>query len=182
MKYDLKKLREEYNTGKKLEFVFFWSHQECESITKTCFSNWYASEFSLDHIRYKTTEHYMMAKKAELFKDHEFLKKIMEADSPKVAKELGRLVRGFTNEIWDQYKYDIVLQANLAKFSQHPKLKEFILSTADKILVEASPHDNIWGIGMNEHHKDVKNPNLWRGKNLLGFVLMEVRDGLREKH
>ena len=68
---------------------------------------------------------------------------------------------------------------NLLKFSQNQNFKDFLLSTGDKILVEASPYDRIWGIGMLETDNRAENPLLWNGENLLGFALMEVRDQLR---
>ncbi|WP_295221067.1 NADAR family protein [uncultured Chryseobacterium sp.] len=82
-------------------------------------------------------------------------------------------------QLWDEHKYEIVKQGNLLKFSQNEKLKEFLLSTEDKVLVEASPYDTIWGIGMPETNPKAGNPSEWNGENLLGFALMEVRDELK---
>ena len=128
---------------------------------------------------YKTAEHYMMAGKAKLFNDLEILEQILKSDTPNQAKSLGRKVKNFDPQLWDEHKYEIVKQGNLLKFSQNEKFKEFLLSTNDKILVEASPYDTIWGIGMLETDSKAENPKQWKGENLLGFALMEVRDELR---
>lgn len=121
----------------------------------------------------------MMAGKAKLFDDQEVFKEILTAETPNQAKSLGRKVKNFDPKIWDEHKYEIVKQGNLLKFSQNEKFKEFLLSTNDKILVEASPYDTIWGIGMLETDPRAENPQQWNGENLLGFALMEVRDELK---
>jgi ribA/ribD-fused uncharacterized protein len=120
-----------------------------------------------------------MAGKARLFNDHEILEQILKAETPNQAKSLGRKVRNFDPKIWNENKYEIVKQGNFLKFSQNEKFKEFLLSTDDTILVEASPYDKIWGIGMLETNAKAKDPTQWNGENLLGFALMEVRDELR---
>ena len=121
----------------------------------------------------------MMAEKARLFEDKETLEKIMEARSQGKIKALGREVKHFDQTEWDKCKYTIVLTGNFQKFLQNPELKDFLLRTGDKILVEASPRDRIWGIGMGKANENAENPAAWRGRNLLGFALMEVRDELR---
>ena len=115
-----------------------------------------------------------------LFKTMKTHDLIMNTTDQHEMKKLGRLVKGFDSKIWDEKKHDIVLKGNIAKFTQNDKLKEYILKTQDKIIVEASPYDNIWGIGIREDHKNATKPNLWSGKNLLGFILMEVRDIIQE--
>ncbi len=163
------------------KFLFFWGHQPNKEgkITKTCFSQWRLSSFKVDKVTYKTAEHWMMAKKAQLFNDQEILEKILEADSPAEAKKLGREVKNYDDKIWLENRFEIVKEGNLHKFSQNKALKEFLINTKDRVLVEASPVDPIWGIGMAGDHKDVLNPEKWKGLNLLGFALMEVRDELR---
>lgn len=165
------------NSGKKVKFVFFWGHRPSAdgSITKSCFSQWYTAPFEIDGIHYPTAEHFMMAEKARLFDNPDVAKKILNANTPAEAKNLGRLVRGFDNEIWIQHRFEIVCRGNIAKFSQNPKLREFLINTGTKVLVEASPVDKIWGIGMAEDHPHASNPKLWNGQNLLGYALMEVR-------
>ncbi len=119
----------------------------------------------------------MMAEKAALFDDQEIRAQVLQAPTPNAAKALGRKVRGFNDQRWLQHRYDIVVRANQAKFSQNPELDEFLMRTGSRIIVEASPVDAIWGIGLAQDHADVNDPNLWKGLNLLGFALMQVRDG-----
>ena len=95
-------------------------------------------------------------------------------------KKLGRLVKNYNDEVWIEKRFHIVVEGNLAKFSQNEDLRNFLLNTDDKILVEASPKDTIWGIGFDEFAPEAMNPSLWNGENLLGFALMEVRDKLRD--
>jgi len=175
MKYDIKDIAPES------KFLFFWGHQPSKDgiITKTCFSQWWVSPFVVDGITYRTAEHWMMAKKAELFKDNEIFEKIIQVNSPAEAKKLGREVRNYKDELWLASRYEIVKQGNLHKFYQNPDLRLFLINTKERILAEASPVDAIWGIGMASDHKDIHNPEKWRGLNLLGFALMEVRDELK---
>ncbi|GAB7532172.1 hypothetical protein PS3A_45870 [Pseudomonas sp. 3A(2025)] len=118
----------------------------------------------------------MMAEKAALFDDQEIRAQVLHAPTPDAAKALGRNVRGFNEKVWLQHRYDIVVRANLAKFSQNPELNEYLLQTGTSVIVEASPVDSVWGIGLAQDNADVNNPNLWKGLNLLGFALMQVRD------
>ncbi|PAM95989.1 hypothetical protein B4N84_05435 [Flavobacterium sp. IR1] len=162
------------------KFLFFWGHQPNKDgkISKTCFSQWWLSAFKVDKVTYKTAEHWMMAKKAELFQDDEILEKILDADTPAEAKKLGREVKNYDDKVWLANRYEIVKQGNYHKFSQNRELKTFLLNTKDRVIVEASPVDPIWGIGMSSDDKDVLNVAKWKGLNLLGFALMEVRDEL----
>ncbi|CAL2103554.1 NADAR family protein [Tenacibaculum sp. 190130A14a] len=180
MKYTNEKIIERFNNNETLKFLFFWGHQPNKdgSIGKSCFSQWWEASFEIDGITYPTAEHYMMARKARLFKDEEILQKILIATHPHDAKKLGRKVKNFTPELWNEHKFNIVLEANYAKFSQNETLKEYLVNTKGRIIVEASPRDRIWGIGMGQSNEKAMNPNLWRGHNLLGYVLMEVRDQL----
>lgn len=120
----------------------------------------------------------MMAGKARLFNDEEVLEKVLAAPSPDMAKKYGRMVKGFSAEAWDKQKFTLVVQGNYHKFLQHKKLGAFLQGTQDRILVEASPLDNIWGIGLAADAPDIENPSTWKGHNLLGYALMEVRDQL----
>lgn len=183
MKYNIEKLIANESAGNRNKFLFFWGHQPAKdgSITKTCFSQWWESAFTVDGIEYKTAEHWMMAKKAILFKDEEIVYKILSAKSPAEAKKLGRQVKNYQEEVWLSNRYEIVKEGNYHKFNQHEALKDFLLDTSDRVLVEASPVDSIWGIGMATDHKDIENPEKWKGLNLLGFALMEVRDELRKQ-
>ncbi|NVZ63990.1 NADAR family protein [Pseudomonas gingeri] len=175
----LETLRARFNCAEKLDYVFFWGHQRSKSgITASCFSQWYPAEFIVDGQRYLTAEHFMMAEKAALFGDEEIRAQVLLAPTPNAAKALGRNVRGFNEEVWLQQRYAIVVRANQAKFTQNPELGAFLGQTGSAIIVEASPVDRIWGIGLAQDDENVNNPNLWQGLNLLGFALMQVRDAL----
>lgn len=179
--FDVGWLKERMEAGETLEYLYFWGHQPARDgkINQSCFSQWYAAPFTVDGVVYPTAEHWMMAGKARLFGDSATLAEILSAPGPDKAKSLGRKVRGFTSEAWDQKRCEIVLAGNLAKFGQHASLREFLLSTHSQILVEASPYDAIWGIGLAADDPRAADPRQWRGLNLLGFALMEVRERLR---
>lgn len=164
--------------GITFEFLFFWGHRHSgrAPVSKACFSQWFEAPFVIDDVRYPTAEHYMMAEKARLFGDESALRKILQADSPGAAKAFGREVLGFDERLWVKHRFDIVVRGNRAKFSQSDLLGNFLVSTDNKILVEASPVDRIWGIGLAADDPSAKHPNLWQGENLLGFALMAVRD------
>lgn len=167
--------------GDPPKYLFFWGHTPSPdgSVSKSCFSQWFPSPFAVDGIQYPTAEHFMMAAKARLFADRENEELVLKASHPKQAKELGRKVRGFDEATWVRERYRLVVEGNLAKFSQNPELKEFLLGTGKRLLVEASPYDRIWGIGLSADHPDAANPQAWKGLNLLGFALMQVRATLQ---
>lgn len=159
-----------FDNREKLEFIFFWR-------TNCYFSNWFPSDFIVDGVLYWCTEQYMMAKKAELFGDYNTFRYIMESRSQREIKALGRKVMGFNESIWVKNRERIVFEGNYAKFTQNPKLKDYIIKQKNKIIVEASPYDKIWGVGLDSaDFYYIANPHNWRGQNLLGFVLMDVRD------
>ena len=116
-----------------------------------------------------------MAEKARLFGDEEAALKIVGAKNPGEAKKLGRLVSHFNEQIWIDNRFEIVVKANRAKFDQNVELKEFLLNTGERVIVEASPIDRIWGIGLPQDSAAASNPAQWKGLSLLGFALMEVR-------
>ena len=171
------------NNNEKTEYLCFWGHAPSKdgSITKTCFSQWWEAAFTVNGDTYLTAEHWMMAEKARLFKDETMLAEILKTEKPAAAKACGRKVANFDPSVWDIKKCEIVVQGNIHKFSQNPELKAFLMATGDKIIVEASPRDTIWGIGLGPDNPKALNPTTWRGKNLLGFALMEVRDILNKK-
>lgn len=180
MKYSLDSLQKDFQKGKSTKYLFFWGHQPSKdgSIIKTCLSQWWRADFTIDTDTYCCMEQYMMAEKAKLFKDNETLEKIMKSNHPKQMKDLGRKVKNFDEELWIKKRYSIILNGNYAKFIQNEDLREFLIKTKDRILVEASPYDKIWGIGMAADDQNIENPLFWKGSNLLGFALMEVRDEL----
>lgn len=173
----------EVQRGNRIKYLFFWGHTASKdgSTTKACFSQWFHSPFTVDGISYPTAEHFMMAGKARLFGDHATEELILKARHPKEAKDLGRKVRGFEDDTWNRERYLLVVEGNEAKFSQNSGPGAFLLDTKDRVLVEASPVDRIWGIGLAADDPAAENPRLWKGLNLLGFALMEVRERLQPK-
>jgi len=180
MQYSVEWLKSQIERQNNPEYLFFWGHTPMKpgAVDKSCFSQWYPSSFIVDGIVYLTAEHWMMVKKASLFNDSASLENILSAEKPAEAKAIGRSVKNFDPEIWSASSYDIV-KGNRHKFWQNIEMKNFLLQSGDKIIVEASPADPIWGIGLPQDRKEAKNPFQWRGTNLLGFALMEVRDLLR---
>ncbi|MFK7969670.1 MAG: NADAR family protein [Bacteroidia bacterium] len=166
--------------GARIKYIFFWGHTATrEAISKHCFSQWFERDFIVDGINYPTAEHWMMAEKARLFGDEEVLEQILKSSKPGEAKDLGRRVRDFDNETWNAKRFDIVVQGNFHKFQQHDDLRNFLIQTNERVIVEASPVDVIWGIGIAEDSNDAMNPARWKGPNLLGFALMEVRHRMK---
>ncbi|KQV47737.1 NADAR family protein [Duganella sp. Root336D2] len=163
------------------KMLLFWGHRPSKDggVTKTCFSQWFEAAFAVDGTRYPTAEHFMMAQKARLFNDAVALGRILQSPNPAVAKAAGREVEGFDEEVWAENRWDIVVKANHAKFSQNPALRKFLLATGEQVLVEASPVDFVWGTGFAADSPHAENPFEWTGMNLLGFALMEVRARLR---
>lgn len=161
-------------------FLFFWGHTPARpgQVDASCFSQWFDAPFLVGETEYPTAEHYMMAEKARLFGDHASHQAILASPHPHQAKSLGRQVQGFVQELWEQACWDIVVRANLEKFSQNPELQAFLLGTGSRVLVEASPQDRIWGIGLSRDDPRASDPRLWLGENRLGFALMEVRERL----
>ena len=168
--------------GETFAFLPFWGHTPKKDGTnrEACFSQWYAAPFDVDGVTYPTCEHYMMAGKARLFGDESSLRRILGTEDPGRAKAVGRRVANFDDAVWRQNSRGIVEAGNEAKFRQHPAIGSFLCSTAPKVLVEASPRDCIWGIGLGRDNPKVRVPSEWRGRNLLGFALMTVRDRLLE--
>lgn len=169
-------------SGARAKYLCFWGHTPLPGgeIGKPCLSQWWPASFTVDGNTYLTAEHFMMAEKARLFGDEEMRAHILKASNPGAAKKLGRAVQGFDNARWVAARFDIVVRGNVAKFSQNPELREFLLGTGDRVLVEASPRDNIWGIGLGAADLRAENPEQWWGLNLLGFALMEARQRLRD--
>ena len=181
MRYNVEKIKEIVRKNPNTEIIYFWGHTpNPKKITKSCFSQWYDVYFEVDGVQYHTTEQYMMASKARLFGDEDTWNEIMNSYSPTEYKKLGRKVKGFDAAIWDEKKLDIVVEGNKAKFGQNLDLKEFLLATDNAILVEASPYDKIWGIGLDRETALNGCVEDWNGENLLGCALMEVRDWLKD--
>lgn len=149
-------------------YLFFW---------KGPFSQWFKSPFEVDGVKFNTAEQYMMYSKAMLFDDKEVADAIMRTTNPREQKALGRQVRGFDLDTWNTHARYFVTKGNIAKFTSTEELKNILLDTGDKVLVEASPEDRIWGIGYAEDVA-LENKADW-GTNWLGLCLMEARDEIR---
>lgn len=171
------------DSGDRPEYLLFWGHRPLPDgeVGKSVFSHWYEAPFVVEGTRYATAEHFMMAGKARLFDDAQALERILAATSPNEAKKLGRTVKGFDDARWSAACFDLVVAGNLAKFSQNAAMGKFLKATGSRVIVEASPVDRIWGIGMAADDPHAANPRLWKGLNLLGFALMEVRERLLEQ-
>lgn len=160
---------------KQLEkFTFFWHRQ-------SPFSQHYMSNFEIDGIVYNCAEQYMMHQKALLFDDLESAHQIMKASDPYVQKKIGRNVANYDDKKWDSVCRDVVKRANIAKFSQNIALYNALMKTDGTVLVEASPYDRKWGIGLSETDSKAHDRTMWRGKNLLGNILTEVREEIKKK-
>ena len=180
----LAQLRAAEAAGADIDPVAFWRPRPTATgaIGPSSLSQWWPSPFVVDGQTYPTAEHWMMAGKARLFDDPAGLAAVLATSDPDAARTAGRSVRNFDEQRWNAARFDLVVAGNLAKFTQHADLREYLLSTGDRVLVEASPYDRIWGIGMAPANPTVRRPSAWRGLNLLGFALMDVRDQLRTTH
>ncbi|MER7399653.1 NADAR family protein [Streptomyces sp. NPDC000151] len=167
-------------SGGKHEYVYFWGHapRRDGSLGASCFSQWWPAPFEVDGVRYATAEHWMMAGKARLFGDRQAWQRVLRAGHPKQAKDAGRAVRGFDDETWQRHRYDLVVEGSVRKFGQDAALRDYLLGTGQRVLVEASPLDRIWGIGLAADDERAADPARWQGLNLLGFALMEARQRL----
>lgn len=163
------------------KFLFFWSHapEPDGSVGRGCLSQWWVAPFAVDGQRYRTAEHWMMAEKARLFGDPEAERAAIDADHPALAKAAGQTVRDFDEEVWQRERFEIVVQGSVHKFGSDPQLRDYLLGTGERVLVEASPRDRIWGIGLAAQDPAAEDPARWRGLNLLGFALMAARERLR---
>jgi ribA/ribD-fused uncharacterized protein len=159
-------------TATKDQFVFFW---------RGPLSQWHPSEFRVEGRTFVCAEQFMMYCKAEIFGDHETAKKILASKSAADQKSLGRQVTGFSESTWRLFREGIVFSANLAKFTQNANLGQLLISTADRTIVEASPKDTVWGVGLSEDDPRILDPSQWRGTNLLGKALMQVRSCLHDQ-
>ena len=149
------------------DYAFFWG---------SFMSQWAKAEFTVEGVTYSTAEQWMMPKKAELFGDKEMLEKILSTPNPKKQKAFGRQVKNFDVKVWEDKCFDIVVEGNIHKFGQNEDILEKLKDTGDRKIVEASPYDKIWGIGMKYDNPFILDESAWQGTNLLGEALMVVRD------
>jgi len=162
---DLFEARRLEAAGKLPPLLLFWSHKGIGP-GPWMLSQWYPAPFEIDGIRYATAEHWMMAGKARLFGDDTALEKVLATDDPAEAKEVGRAVRDFDGKKWAAAAADLVLAGSIAKFSSTEELRWYLVGTAPRVLVEASPTDAIWGVGLNAADRNVWKPTCWPGTNL----------------
>ncbi|OOQ48883.1 hypothetical protein AFM16_27725 [Streptomyces antibioticus] len=179
---DTESLVAEVRSGARVKYLLFWGHRPLPDgrLGPSCLSQWWPSPFVVDGVTYATAEHWMMAEKARLFGDAEAERLALAAGHPSQAKKAGRLVRGFDDTVWERERFRIVVEGSVHKFASNPGLRSFLLSTGERVLVEASPVDRVWGIGLAADDEAALDPQRWRGPNLLGFALMEARRRLRE--
>jgi ribA/ribD-fused uncharacterized protein len=159
-------------------FIYFWKHDE---IPYGVFCNWSPHSIQIDEITFATAEHALMFGKAILFKDEEASKKLITSKDPKEAKSIGRTVKDFDEQIWDQHKFTIMCKVLLAKVNQHKIIKDLLLTTQDATIVEASPLDDIWGIGLGAKKAALVGPSKWKGQNLLGKAWEYVRNEIKKQ-
>lgn len=162
-----------------MDNIYFWKVLEKNGFL----SNWWICEIDYDGRKFVSSEQLFMYLKAKLFNDDEVAEKIMQTSRQNEIKALGREVKNFDEAIWNKHKYELMFIANKAKFRFDYQITDMLLETGDAKLVEASPVDKIWGIGLDaETAKNTPEAN-WPGQNLLGQVLMDLRDLLRKtKH
>lgn len=145
---------------------------------KGVFSQWHPTPLSLEGRVFNTAEQWMMFAKACVFQDEEAGAAIMATADPAEQKRIGQRVRGFDGDLWDAVKIGVVLQGNLAKFSQNVGALRQLRATGEAMLVEANPRDWIWGCGLSAADPAIQTPEAWRGQNCLGRILTRVRDEL----
>lgn len=157
-------------------FTFFWR-------TESPFSQWFKADFTVNGVQYTSAEQYMMHQKALLFGDQQIADKIMKTRSASAQKKLGRQVSGFDQTTWENECQRIVYEGNQAKFTQNEDLRDALLATRGTTLVEASPDDRIWGVGLAEEDPRIRNRKTWRGTNWLGDILTRLREEIgRDRH
>ena len=154
------------------DYVIFWDGWP---------SQWHPSPLEIDGISYNCCEQYMMAEKARVFGDEETESLILEVDNPRLQKAIGRRVANFDVRTWESVCRGVVYQGNLAKFEQNLDLRDELMDTADRIIVEASPVDQIWGVGLAPEDPRVFDPDEWRGMNWLGIAVMQVREEFKRR-
>ena len=142
-------------------------------------SNWYMSDFILDGIKFNSNEQYIMYRKAKLFGDDETAEAILTAETPAEHQTLGQSAKGYNDALWYGIRQMVIARGLYAKFSQKPELKKRLLETEDAYLVECAYKDLNWACGWHLDDDERKDISKWRGKNLLGFALMEVRGQIR---
>lgn len=171
------------------DYVFFWKGWLSNFWRAPFIAEWQDGSNPLEQVGvnpsqpFFCTEQYFMFMKACTFKDWEIAKKILKTTMPQEAKKLGQQVRGYKDDIWSAIRQQVMYDANWCKYTQNQDLKDKLLNPDwdGKHLVEASPYDRIWAVGLEETDPRILDPTQWRGQNLLGKVLDQVRDDLIKK-
>lgn len=153
--------------------IGFWGHSKDSKYAYL--SNWYQSNFNIEKVEFCNVEQYLMYQKALCFKDEIMAVKILNNKNPKEIKTLGRQVKNYNDVEWDKIRYNVLKIALKAKFTQNELLLSKLKQTNNSVLVEASPYDKIWGIGMDVNH-EYKDYTKWQGTNLLGWALTEIKN------
>jgi ribA/ribD-fused uncharacterized protein len=163
--------------GDRPDWLMFWGHrpEPHGQVGISCLSQWFPAAFTVEGTVYPSAEHFMMCAKARVFQDADAEASILNAATASEAKRLGRRIRGFDETTWAGRREMAVFIGNVAKFHQNPALGDFLAATGSRVLVEASPYDRIWGIGLRASDPRATDPDRWPGRNLLGFTLMQVR-------
>jgi ribA/ribD-fused uncharacterized protein len=161
-------------TGERMSF--FWTHHE-DAPHAAC-SQFYPRPMMIEAIRFVCCEQWMHWRKAMLFGDEAKAAAILAEPVPLKQKRLGRAVANFSVDAWNAVSRDVVFRGNIAKFSQHPDLLERLRVSCGTTLVEASPYDRLWGIGLAADDPRAWQRASWLGKNWLGEVLTETRIAL----
>jgi ribA/ribD-fused uncharacterized protein len=154
-------------------YTFFWKKE-------SPFSQQHLCNFKVSGVRFNCAEQFMMYQKAALFGDESTMEKILHELVPKEQKSLGRKVGGYIEDIWVSQREEIVYAGNHAKFTQNQNLYKFLMQTSGTTLVEASPTDTIWGIGMSAEDPLALDERNWNGQNLLGKILTKLREDLKK--
>lgn len=143
-------------------------------------SQWVPIKITIDGIEYNCNEQYMMAMKAKHFGDEKRYQAIMYSNDPRNQKALGRAVENFDMNKWNEISRLVVYRANLAKFTQDEIAHDWLMDTDNILIVEASPTDKIWGIGLHQTNPDAWDTEKWQGTNWLGEAIMQVRSDIRQ--
>ena len=174
-----RKLRKK-EVEKEPEPILFFGADESKGSYRN-FSNMSEHPVTIEGVKYPTVEHYFQAMKAKEFGDTDVYDRIVKSKTPKAAKALGRKVSNFVVETWEAKRDDIMEKAVRTKFVQHPSLRTQLMETGDKVIGEANPRDTYWGIGTSMNLEKAKYPSKWRGKNMLGKLLMKLRDDFNKE-
>jgi ribA/ribD-fused uncharacterized protein len=165
--------------GESIPVLAFYGHTaKADGPGTWVLSNWWPSPFEVEGVSYSDMEMFLMAEKARLFCDADALEDALSATDPSESKAAGRRVRGFDDNTWKAHRFEIALRGLRAKFTSTPELREYLLSSAPSLIVEAAPRDRVWGVWMGPGNPLVTQPSQWRGLNLLGLALTCVRDDL----